>query len=277
MSRVDQSRLLPASAVVAAFAIASQLLLVQSAGAASVAFTPSSQSLATLASMPATEPQVSAAQLQQDPEELGDTLFSRKQYQAAIEAYKQASRDSAAVWNKMGIAYQLMFNSDEAMKCYLTSLKLEPQNGSVLNNLGTIYVTLKDYRNAERYYRKALKIDPKSAVILKNLGSELLARRKYKQGGECYAAALAIDPGIFDNSASPRIADPTTASSRGAMNYYMAITCVRAGMNDRAIEYLRIALNDKFTNPKKIVADSEFAGLRRVPAFEQLLAAQSTP
>ena len=61
------------------------------------------------------------------------------------------------------------------------------------------------------------------------------------------------------------------------MNYYMARGCVRAGQNDRAIEYLRMALNEGFTNPKKIVADSEFAGLRGIPAFEQLLQAQRTP
>ena len=61
------------------------------------------------------------------------------------------------------------------------------------------------------------------------------------------------------------------------MNYYMARGCVRAGQNDCAIQYLRMALNEGFTNPKKIEADSEFAVLRGVPAFEQLLAAQGTP
>jgi tetratricopeptide (TPR) repeat protein len=231
----------------------------------------------TQGSLPSPQPQATAAQSQQAPEQLGDTLFAHKQYQAAIEAYKKAPRNSAAVWNKMGISYQLLFDSDEAMKCYLTSLKLDPAGAMVLNNLATVYVTLKDYRSAEHYYRKALKLDPKSAVILKNLGSELLARRKYKQGGELYAAAIAIDPEIFTSSSSPRIADPTSSEDRGAMNYYMAIMCVRAGMNDQAIDYLRMALNEKFTSPKKIIADSEFASLRNIPAFEQLLAAQSTP
>jgi hypothetical protein len=61
------------------------------------------------------------------------------------------------------------------------------------------------------------------------------------------------------------------------MNYYMAKGCLRAGMTSRAIEYLRMALNEGFTSPKKIAADNEFAGLRGVPAFEQLLAAQSNP
>jgi hypothetical protein len=60
------------------------------------------------------------------------------------------------------------------------------------------------------------------------------------------------------------------------MNYYMAKGCVRAGKNDRAIEYLRMALNEGFTNPKKLAADQEFAGLRGFPAFEQLMAEQKS-
>jgi hypothetical protein len=45
-------------------------------------------------------------------------------------------------------------------------------------------------------------------------------------------------------------------------------------MKECAIDYLRMALNEGFTDPKKIEADSEFASLRGVPAFEQLLASQ---
>lgn len=208
------------------------------------------------------------------PEEVGDSLMTHQRYQAAIESYKKAGRGSADVWNKMGIAYQLMFNLEEASRCYQTSLKLDPRNARVLNNLGTIYDSLKEYSNAERMYHKALKIDPRSAMIYKNLGTNLLAQHKYKKGWEVYKAALEIDPHIFQNNASPRVQNPASVEERGAMNYYMAKGCVRAGMNDCAIEYLRMALNEGFTNPKKIQADIEFAALRGVPAFEQLLAAQ---
>jgi len=58
------------------------------------------------------------------------------------------------------------------------------------------------------------------------------------------------------------------------MNYYMAKGCARTGQNDRAIEYLRMALNEGFTNPKKILADSAFASLKGLPAFVQLMAEQ---
>jgi tetratricopeptide (TPR) repeat protein len=209
------------------------------------------------------------------PEQLGDTLMAHQRYQAAIEAYKKGPHDSATLWNKMGIAYQLMFNLDDAVRCYEKSLKLEPRNSVVLNNLGTVYDSQKQYPNAERMYRKAIKYDPKSALIYKNLGTNLLTQHKYKKGWEDYKVALTLDPDVFGHSTSPRVENPASVEDRGAMNFYMAKGCIRAGMKDQAIEYLRMALNEGFTSPKKIMADSEFASLRGVPAFDQLIASQS--
>ena len=111
--------------------------------------------------------------------------MTHQRYQAAIAAYKREARGTPLTfWNKMGIAYQMMFNLEEASHCYQVSLKLEPKNSRVLNNLGTIYDSMKEYGNAERMYHKALKLDPKSAMILKNLGTNLLAQHRYKKGWE---------------------------------------------------------------------------------------------
>lgn len=220
------------------------------------------------------QPVAAAPQPPATPEEIGDALMAQQRYQAAIEAYKKAPERSADVWNKLGIAYQLMFNPIEASRCYQASLRLDRKNAHVMNNLGTIYDSEKEYSNAERMYHKALKSDPKSALIYKNLGTNLLAQHKYKQGWEVYKTAIELDPNIFRGNSSPRVQNPASTEERGAMNYYMAKGCLRAGMNDCAIEYLRMALNEGFTNTKKIEADNEFAGLRGVPAFQQLLAQQ---
>ena len=242
------------------------------ATAASVAF---SQAPVPAPTVPF-QPPAAQPQPPPTPEDLGDSFFARQRYQAAIEAYKKGPRNSAVIWNKTGIAYQMMFNMQEATRCYQASLKLDPRNPNVLNNLGTVYDSFKQYHAAERMYRKALKLDPRSALILKNLGTNLLAQHQYNKGWVVYQAALAIDPHIFENNDSPKVENPSSHQDRGAMNFYMAKGCVRAGMNDRAIEYLRLALNEGYTTPKKIAADSEFNSLRGIPAFEQLLAAQGT-
>jgi tetratricopeptide (TPR) repeat protein len=256
-------RWLPALAVLAALAIESPAAIAQAAAQAPPA-------------NPQPAPAPGETQAQPTVEEVGDALMVHQHYQAAIDAYRKVPGNSAAVLNKMGIAHQMMFNLNDAARCYQASLKLDPTNARVLNNLGTVYDSLKQYGNAERMYRRALKLSPNSALILKNLGTDLLAQHKYKKGWEAYKAALVLDPDIFQNNGSPRVENPATVQERGAMNYYMAKGCVRAGQNDRAIEYLRMALNEGFTTPKKIIADAEFAALRGIPAFEQLLASQSS-
>jgi len=267
----------------------SRLLLALTAISALGAFTPAAFSETSILSLPQISAQIpqespppAAVQPSQvvlpqqpptTPEELGDSLMEHQRYQAAIAAYQQAPR-TAILWNKMGIAYQLMFNAEQAQHCYEASLRLDRKNARVMNNLGTIYDSEKEYSNAERMYRKAVKIDPRSAVIFKNLGTNLLVQRKYTKGWDAYQTALAIDPNIFKSNVGPHIQNPTSAGERGAMNYYMAKGCVRAGQNDCAIDYLRMALNEGFTNPRKIQDDTEFAGLRSLPAFQQLLAEQ---
>ena len=162
------------------------------------------------------------------PEQIGDSLSVRQRYQAAIAAYAKAS-PTAVVWNKMGIAYQMMFDVKDAIRCYNASLKLDPRNPQVMNNLATVYDSQKQFRQAEKLYRKALKIDPKSALIHRNLGSNQMAQHKYKKGSESYRAALSIDPHIFSSHTGASVQNPASAQDRGALHYYMARGCVNAG------------------------------------------------
>jgi len=284
MSRFDEMRRLPFLALMALLLASPRLLPAQAPAEAQTpaALVPSQ----TSAQPPVQSPAGGATTAGQapispvtdpNPEDLGDSLEARQRYQAAIAAYSKIAEPSAAVWNKMGIAYQMMFNPKDAIRCYNASLKLDSRNSSVLNNLGTVYDSLKQYATAERYYRRANKSDPHSALILRNLGSNQLSQHRYKKGWEAYQSALAIDPQIFQSRNNASIANPATTQERGAMHYYMAKGCTSAGNSECAINNLRLALNEGYTNPKKIAADSSFASLREVPAFQQLIAAQSAP
>jgi tetratricopeptide (TPR) repeat protein len=208
------------------------------------------------------------------PEEVGDALVAHQRYEAAIAAFRKADPISADVWNKLGIANQLMLNPEEASRCYRESLRLNPMNSYTLNNLGTLYDSMKRFGDAEKMFRKAIEIDPNWALAYKNLGTSFLSQHQYQKGWLAYQKALSLDPKIFHNQATLRVENPGTTQDRGAMNYFMAKGCLQAGMNDCAIDHLRRALNEGFTNVKKIGADTEFAGLRGIPAFDQLLAAQ---
>jgi tetratricopeptide (TPR) repeat protein len=261
MFRMKQhSRNLVVPAVIAAVVGVTQFLIAQMPEKSLVE--------ASTVTIPEVQPPVRTA----TPEQTGDSLVARQRYQAAIAAYSRSPEMTAPIWNKMGISYQLMFNSRDAMRCYRESLKLDPHNPQFLNNLGTAFASLKEYGQADRLYRKALKFDPQNAAVLKNLGTNLLAEKKYNKGWEAYQQALAIDPQIFNDRSSPKVENPASVEERGAMNYYMALGCARSGYTDCALQYLRAALNEGFVNRKKVAAEADFASLRTNPAFEQLMA-----
>lgn len=209
------------------------------------------------------------------PEELGDLQMVRKQFQAAIESYMAVSPKTSAIWNKMGIASQQMFINDAAKKDYEKALKMDPKNPDVMNNLATVYYSLKEYSIAEHMYRKAMKYKPQSALLYKNLGTDFLAEDKFKKGWDCYQTALSIDPEIFERINQMRIGEPTPTQKRGAMNYYLAKSYARVGMPDLAVSYLRMAIDEGFTDRRRVLADKEFAGLHNVTAFQQLIAEQT--
>ncbi len=223
-----------------------------------------------------TPPQKSSPQLDATPEEIGNTYLAQRRYQEAIEYFNHAPR-SAAVWNKTGIAFELMLNFKDAENCYKQSLRLQAHDSQVINNLATVYDSMKKYRKAERLYRKAIKLAPNSPLILKNLGTNLMVRHKYQAGWEAYTKALALDPHIFDSPGMSTVENAASLRERGAMNYYMAKSCVKAGLPERAVQFLRQALSEGFTSPRKIAEDESFAPLRKVPAFQALIAEHPSP
>ena len=199
--------------------------------------------------------------------------MAHQQYQAAIEQYKQATL-TPEVLNKLGVSYQRLYDIRDAGRCYKAALKRDPKNPKYLNNLGAVYMENREYSRAVKTFRKAVRYDSSSALFQKNLGTALFSDRDYKQGWAAYQEALKLDPQVFDHSDSVRIENPGSIQDRGAMNFYMAKGCMKAGLPDRAIEYLRMALNEGFTTPKKIIADTEFDPLHKMPAFLQLMASQ---
>lgn len=236
--------------------------------AASVPGQPAAQAL------PQTQPATTATPtFHPTHENIADSMMAHGRYQAAIEEYKQAT-PTPEVLNKMGVAYQLLFDNHEAKACYRDALRKDPKNPKYLNNMGSIYMADKEYSTAIKSFRRAVKTDPSSALYQKNLGTALFAQRNYKKGWEAYQQALKLDPEIFDHSDSVRVENPGTLQDRGAMNYYMAKGCMKAGLPGRAIEYLRLALNEGFTTPKKVIADAEFDPLHKLPAFVEMMQSQ---
>ncbi len=206
------------------------------------------------------------------PERRGDILMARKMYREAIETYLQAPQDSAIVWNKMGIAYHQLMDMEAAQKRYQRSIRLNSKYAEAINNLGTIYYARKQYGKAVRNYKRALKITPDSASIYSNLGTAYFANKKYKFAMDAYDTALRLDPEIFEHRSTYGVLlQERSVVERAKFHYYLAKTYAKAGQNERALLYIRKALEEGFNERKKMMEDPEFATLRDLPEFKELL------
>jgi tetratricopeptide (TPR) repeat protein len=208
------------------------------------------------------------------PEMRGDLLMFHQQYEAAIDAYRQGPKDSAVLWNKIGIAYHHMFALDEAKLDYERALSLKRDYPEALNNLGAIYYAQKNYHKAESYYRKALRLSPRSAAMYSNLGTAYFAEGKFKQGTEQYWKAFQMDPHVFDGSTMQMISESSPLHERARQDYCLAKLFAQAGMQEQALRYLRKAIDEGFDDRKKLFGDQELASLRHSAEFAQLMAEQ---
>jgi Flp pilus assembly protein TadD len=201
----------------------------------------------------------------------GDLAMAHQQYLQAIDAYSQEPNKSAAIWNKMGMAYHHLFAVDQARRDYERALQLRPDYPEALNNLGAIYYAKKNYGKAIKYYGKALQFDPKSAAVYSNLGTAYFARGKVTLGIDAYRSAFTLDSRVFESTSALLVNESLPAHDRAQQDYCLAKLFAQSGKNQEAIQYLRKALNEGFTDRKKILDDRTLASLRTTPEFSQLM------
>ena len=211
------------------------------------------------------------------PELRGDIFMARKMYREAIDKYRECP-DSAVVANKIGIAFHQMLQFDLARKNYEHAIKLDPKYSEAINNLGTIYYAGKSYHRAIGCYKRALRYSTNNASIYSNLGSAYFARKDYKRASAYYEEALKLDPEVFDHrSTFGTLMQERTIEELAAFHLSLAKIYAKSGANDRALIYLRKALEEGVKDRKKIPEIPEFAVLKTDPAFIQLLAENPKP
>jgi tetratricopeptide (TPR) repeat protein len=209
------------------------------------------------------------------PEMRCDIMMARKLYRDAVDCFKAGAAGSAVMANKTGIAYHQLTDLDNAGRYYERAIKLRPDYAEAINNLGTVYYARKSFRRAITQYRKALGLQPGSAPFLANLGTAYFARKQYAQASTAYAQALSIDPEVFERrSTQGTSVQDQTVEERAKFHYYVAKTYAQAGVKDRAIQYIRKALEEGFKDREKFLKEPEFTVLREDPEFQQLMAAE---
>jgi tetratricopeptide (TPR) repeat protein len=209
------------------------------------------------------------------PEMRADIHMARKEYRDALAIYRTLKPVTHALANKMGIAYHQLVELGLAKRHYEQAIKLKPDYAEAVNNLGTIYYATRSYRRAVNQYKKALKLNPYSASIHSNLGTAYFARKNYRAAMDSYQKALELDPEVFEHRGSHGVLlQERSVAERAKFHFYLAKTYAKAGVVDRALLYIRKALEEGFTERKKLVEDPEFAGLQSNPEFQELLKLQ---
>ena len=208
----------------------------------------------------------------------GDIYMARKMYREAIDMYRQGPANSAVLANKIGIAFHQMSQVELARKNYQRAVKLDPKYPEAINNLGTIYYAQKDYGRAIKCYKRALKLSAASASVYSNLGSAYFGRKEYKLATQCYQHALELDPDVFEHHSNfGTLMMERDVEERATFHLYMAKMYAKNGANERALIYLRKALEEGVKDREKIPSIPEFAQLKKDPAFLELLAENPKP
>lgn len=211
------------------------------------------------------------------PEMRGDIFMARKMYREAIDKYREMP-ESAMVDNKIGIAFHQMLEFSLARKNYERAIKLDPHYADAINNLGTVYYAGKSYRRAIGYYRRALRASGPSASVYANLGAAYFARKDYKRASGFYEEALKLDPEVFEHhSGFGTLMQERTVTELALFHLALAKTYAKAGSNERALLYLRKALEEGVKDRNKIPDIPEFGLLKKDPAFGELLALNPKP
>ena len=207
------------------------------------------------------------------PEMRADIMMARKMFREAIDMYKQAPQDSAIVQNKMGIAHHQLVEMNSARKFYEKAAKMKPDYAEAINNLGTVHYGQKNFRKAIVYYKRALKHSPDSASIHSNLGTAYFARKSYEMALDEYQIAMKLDPDVFEHRGSHGVLlQERSVDERAKFHFYLAKSYAKAGNSERAILYIRKALEEGFKEKKKLLEEPDFASIRDLPEFKQLMA-----
>ena len=208
-------------------------------------------------------------------ENRADIFMARKAYADAVEHYRRALNEGdgrdAAVWNKLGIAYQQMQNMNAARRAYKEAIRIRKDFPEPWNNLGTTYYLEKKAKKSLKYYREAIKLNPQSASFHVNLGTAYYATKKIPEAIEEYRTALSLDPAVLTQRSNVG----TTVSARTAdakFFFYMGKVFASLGRVDDAVRYLRHAFEDGFDDFKLLDSDEDYKKISALPAYTELRA-----
>jgi tetratricopeptide (TPR) repeat protein len=197
-------------------------------------------------------------------EQRADIYMARKQYPDAVKDRR------AALWNKLGIAYQQQSQFRQARNAYKKAIHFQKDFPEPWNNLGTTYFMEGKAKKSLKYYRQAVKLNPSGSSFHLNLGTAYFHTKKYPEAVAEYREALSLDPNVLREHS----AHGTVVEARGSgykLYFYLAKAFASLGLTDEAVRYLRHAFEEGFNDRELLVKDPDFQKISSSPAYVELL------
>jgi len=186
---------------------------------------------------------------------LGMCLMNRRRYNEALECYQRNIKLFDSTYFNMGLTLFRMKRFKDALECFLNALKISPDDPEYLDLVGQTYCELGKHKIGESYLRKCIKNDPKYALGYHDLGIVLSKYKKRRaEALHCYMTAIKLDPDSH------------------YWTYY-GVACLHAlsGDKEKAINYLKKALEKGFSDQKHIDSDPDLKSLRKDAEFKKLM------
>ncbi len=204
-----------------------------------------------------------------------DILMARKEYSQAVGAYMAilvSEPQSAALMNKVGVAYQQLGDLDRSERFYKRAMHADKKFASAANNCGTVEYEKKHYGRAISFYSKALELHSDLPTVYSNLGYAYFEDKQYPHAMDSFQKALALDPTIFDRRGlGGTVVLQRTATDPGLFYFFVAKTYAQAGDAERAAHYLKLARDDGYTQFLSAQTDPAFAKVIKDPALQEVL------
>lgn len=201
-----------------------------------------------------------------------DAAFERKDTYAALIKYLEAARlnpNSEYLFNRLGIAYSQLKLYDEAGQAFRRAMVLSPKYSYAYNNLGSVFFAQQFYKKSEKYFKKAIALKENEASFHMNLGSLYLEKKKWDKAMAEWRKSLALDRDIFSKRSAASLS--SSGSSVMERSYFLARLFALAGNAASAIENLKQAITDGFTDIEAINREHDFDPIRNDESFVEFL------
>ena len=203
----------------------------------------------------------------------GDQAFNRKEYYAALLKYLEGVRcnpNNENIYNRLGITYARLNFYDSANEALQHAIGLKPKFSYAWNNLGSVFFLQKRMKKAEKHFRKAIQLNKQEPSFYVNLGNLYLEQKRPQDAIAEWQKALALDPKALNKSSAVNL----TAEGRTSpmeRSYVMARLYASQKNVGRAIENLKLAVENGFSDIEDIRNRRDFDSIRHHPDFESFL------